>query len=87
MRGLMFGKSMKPKMGIINFVRGEHPNIVCVGDIVCFTRPKKPGKIIHRVIDIDTSGKLYIKGDNAPEIDCIPFSNVIAKITSFRKLL
>jgi len=87
MQGLMFGKSMKPSMGIANFVKGEIPEYVAVGDVVGFLRKSKSIKIVHRVIDIDSNGKIYIKGDNAPEIDCVPFSNICFKVTSFRRLI
>jgi uncharacterized membrane protein (UPF0127 family) len=87
MQGLMFGKSMKPSMGMVNFVYGEKPEYVCVGDIVCFSRPNKTIRLIHRVIDITTFGIVYIKGDNASEIDCVPFSSIHFKIVKFRRII
>jgi len=87
MQGLMFGKSMKPTMGMVNLVYGEKPEFVCVGDIVCFSRPNKTIKLIHRVINIDASGLLYIKGDNTIKVDCVPFSNVHFKVVRFRRII
>lgn len=78
---------MKPSMGLVNFFWGNKPNYVCVGDIVGFARPKKSVKLVHRVIDIDRNGMLYIKGDNAPEIDCVPFSEVYFKVTRFKRII
>lgn len=87
MRGLMFGGSMKPHMGLVNFVYGVKPDVISVGDIVCFSRPDKAMRLIHRVVDVDGSGNVYIKGDNAKEVDCVPLSAIHYKIIKFRKLL
>ncbi len=87
MKGLMFGPSMKPTMGRVNFVYGEKYEFLCVGDVVCFSRKGKLPRVIHRIVDIDSHGMVYIKGDNAPEVDCVPLSSVHFKITKFKKLL
>ena len=85
--GLMFGPSMLPSMGRVNFVWLEPFDFITVGDVVCFTRKNKIGRLIHRVIDIDAQGKVYIKGDNAPEVDCVSLSEIFSKVAKFRKLL
>jgi signal peptidase I len=85
--GFMFGKSMKPTMGIITYVEGIVPDYVAVGDVVVFKRPRKPIKVVHRIIHIASNGLIYIKGDNAPEVDAVPFENIYFKITHSRKIL
>lgn len=84
---VMIGKSMKPSMGVVNFVWGEEPNKLVVGDIVAFKRGKF-AKLIHRIVDLDEKkGLYYIKGDNATEIDCVPLSDIIFKVNKFRKII
>ena len=87
MKGLMFGPSMKPAMGMINFVSMELFDFIGVGDVVCFSRKNSLTRLIHRVINIDSSGIVYIKGDNAREIDCVPLSMIYYKIIKFKKIL
>ena len=87
---LMVGPSMKPAMGYVNFVYGEAtPGIVAVGDVVGFYRKGKFGasRILHRVINIDGAGFIYIKGDNAPEVDCVTLSKVFFRVERFRKIV
>jgi signal peptidase I len=87
LEGIMFGKSMKPTMGIINYIQGIIPDYVAVGDIVGYKRPNKRIKVVHRIINIDSKGLLYIKGDNAPEVDCVPFENIYFKVIHSRKIV
>jgi signal peptidase I len=87
LEGIMFGKSMKPTMGIINYIQGIIPDYVAVGDIVGYKRPSKRIKVVHRIINIDSKGLLYIKGDNAPEVDCVPFENIYFKVIHSRKIV
>ena len=83
----MFGNSMKPSMSFMNFVWGEEPNDLVVGDIVAFKRGRF-AKLIHRIVDIDEAkGLYYIKGDNAPEVDCVPLSNILFKVRKFKNIL
>jgi hypothetical protein len=86
MQGLMFGPSMKPTMSGVGWVWMEPFEYLCVGDIVCFKREHKLGKLIHRIIDIDALGIVYIKGDNAPEVDCVSLSNIYFKVTKHKNL-
>jgi hypothetical protein len=45
-----------------------HGKEICVGDVVVFDDPKKPGKVIHRVVKVSSRG-VMTKGDNAIAID------------------
>lgn len=88
-KGLMFGRSMKPTMGIVNFVWGSKPESVAVGDVIGFYRKNRwwgERRIIHRVIDIDSNGNIYIKGDNSPEVDCVTLSKIFFKLEGFKKI-
>jgi hypothetical protein len=87
LEGIMFGKSMKPTMGIISYIQGIMPDYVAVGDIVGFKRINKRIKVVHRIINIDSKGLIYIKGDNAPEVDCVLFENIYFKVIHSRKIL
>jgi hypothetical protein len=85
---ILFGKSMKPSMGFISLVWGDwQPDFVCVGDVVAFSRKKKPLKVMHRVINISSDGRIFIKGDNATKIDCVNFSDIHFKVNSYRNLV
>jgi hypothetical protein len=85
-RGLMFGPSMKPTMSRIGYVWMEDFVYLCVGDIVCFKRKNKLGKLIHRIINIDAKGMVYIKGDNATEVDCVSLSDIYFKVIRHKNL-
>lgn len=90
MKSLMTGPSMKPTMGYANWVWGEqNPAFVAVGDVVGFTRKSwfwGTQRIIHRIIKIDNDGTIHIKGDNAPEIDCVSINKVFFKMQGFKKI-
>lgn len=51
----------------------------CVGDIICFHYLHK--LIVHRLLKIDKSGLLWMKGDNRTKKEQILSNQVIGKIT------
>lgn len=83
----MFGPSMKPTMGFVNLVKLEKFEYISVGDIVCFKRKNSSIQLIHRVINIDSSGGVYIKGDNAWEVDYVSLNDIYSKVISFKKII
>lgn len=74
------GSSMKPTMNYVGIVYGTKPEKYSVGDIVGFYRKSRFFLNVHRVIKIE-GNMVYIKGDNAPEIDVVPIKQVLFKVT------
>lgn len=84
---ILVGPSMKPTMGLINFCWGRtNPAFVGVGDVVGFRRGRDTDLIVHRVVDINRFGVLFIKGDNSSAIDTAQFKDVVLKVDGFRKV-
>lgn len=83
------GTSMQPFLGLLNLCLVEtKPPFVAVGDVVAFVRSKRSfGMIQHRVVDINRFGVLFIKGDNAPEIDTAQLGDIVFKLVKTWRLL
>jgi hypothetical protein len=87
---LCVGPSMRSQMGYVNLIYGVvDPDFVCVGDVVGFFRKTWLGnkRVMHRVIDIDAEGNIFIKGDNAREVDCVRFSKVFFRMLRSKKII
>ena len=86
--GFLIGGSMKPALGMLNWYWGNTKfDYVCVGDIVAFCPRRSLKTITHRVIGIEATGIILIKGDNASRIDRVSLSQIIFKVTQWRKLI
>ena len=69
-RLLYIGISMNPlfREGDVLEVAPYHRQEISIGDVVAFTHPERPGKIIHRVVAVTPSG-IITKGDNLAVVD------------------
>lgn len=79
---------MKPAIqGLTLCLVDTKPPYVAVGDIVTFNRARSFALIQHRVIYIDCRGRIFIKGDNAPEIDIVEFEDIVFKLIKAVRLI
>lgn len=67
---LYHGTSMNPRLqeGDILQVLPYDGQEICVGDVVAFSHPEKPEKVIHRVVAVSSRG-IMTRGDNNTDVD------------------
>jgi hypothetical protein len=82
------GASMNPlfREGDVCELIPYHGLAIHPGDVVAFTVPETPGKIIHRVVAVKPWG-ILTKGDNSPALDdwVVKPGDILGKVVAIRR--